>query len=75
MGDVIDLHDWVHRTTCRCKPATLRAFRELRKREEPLQVALEAASIVYRYHHPDVSEDLALQTVVGWLLETDGGAK
>lgn len=73
MGRIIDFHDWVHRKTCRCKPASLRAFDGLREREEPLDVALEAASIVYRYHHPDVSEDLAVHTVLGWLLERQNG--
>ena len=43
----------------------------MRQRDEPLHVALEAASIVYRYHHPEVTEELAVQTVVGWLTERE----
>lgn len=68
MAVVIDIADWKHDQRCRCKVATLRAYDELRSRGEPIRIAMEAASVVYRYHHPEFSPHNAVQSIAGWLL-------
>lgn len=68
----LGLHEWMHGRVCRCRSATLRTYDELIARDEPLNVALEAATVVYRYHHPDVPVDIAMDTVIGWLLARRG---
>jgi hypothetical protein len=52
---------------CMCRTAVTRAFGELRRRNMSERAALESAAAVYRFHHPDVPEAQALQTVRGWV--------
>ena len=68
MGEVITIDRWRHDRECRCKAATLRAFDELRARQEPVKTALEAATLVFRFHHPEISIENTLFTVSAWLL-------
>jgi hypothetical protein len=68
MTVVIDRQDYGHSRRCQCKAATLRAYEELRARGESIRVAMEAASVVYRYHHPEFSAQGAIQSIAGWLL-------
>ena len=64
---VVDLNEWKHTRCCRCQTAVLRAFDELVKRNESLKVAEEAAVIVYRYHHPEIPFEGAVDTVSSWI--------
>lgn len=70
---VIDLNEWKHTRFCRCKSAVLRAFDELLKRNESLRVAEEAAVIVYRYHHPEIPFEGAVDTVATWIRDRTAG--
>lgn len=69
MGEIIAIDHWRRERECRCKEATLRAFDELRAREEPVRTALEAATLVFRYHHPEMPIEKTLFTVSTWLLD------
>jgi len=52
-----------------CRPAVVRAFRELRALRQPDRYCLEAAVAVYRWHHPEVSESQAHGIVSEWVDE------
>lgn len=49
---------------CKCYNAVMRTFRALG--DEPYNVALEAATRVYCYHHPDDKRRDAFLTVQRW---------
>lgn len=68
MAEIIDMDEWRHTRRCQCKTATLRAYDELRARGEPVHVAMEAASVVYRYHHPEFTTQSAIGSIAGWLM-------
>ena len=51
-----------------CRPAVERAFTELTTCGVPKCHAVEAAVIVYRYHHPDVPVSLAVTEVCRWTI-------
>ncbi len=54
---------------CKCYHAVMRAYISLCEYGQPRSVALEAARIVYGYHHPeDKKSDQAL-TVERWVNE------
>lgn len=52
---------------CPCRAAVIRAYGEMLKSEVPEGVALQAARRVYRYHHPEVSDEEAAETVEAWV--------
>ncbi len=52
---------------CKCHKAVLNAFTGLIDAGEPEQVALEAAKIVYSYHHPEDSNIDAALIVERWV--------
>ena len=54
---------------CDCRKAVSRTYRELRDCNVPEESALESAAIVYKYHHPSVSDVGARAVVSGWLLD------
>jgi hypothetical protein len=49
-----------------CRPAVERAFTELTDLGVPLQHAVEAALIIYRFHHPDIPVCTAFVDVTRW---------
>tara|TARA_R110001592_G_scaffold16881_10_gene71649 strand:- start:12016 stop:12240 length:225 start_codon:yes stop_codon:yes gene_type:complete len=54
---------------CKCHGAVMRAYGSLVEAGRPETVALEAAKLVYGYHHPeDAKSDQAL-TVERWVNE------
>ena len=54
---------------CKCYKAVMRAYGTLVESGEPQRVALDAAKVVYSYHHPeDTKSDKAL-TVERWVNE------
>lgn len=52
---------------CDCRTAVLRTFDELRKRQMSETAALESATAVFRFHHPEVPALDALKTVDEWI--------
>ncbi|MCB1680999.1 MAG: hypothetical protein H6858_04255 [Rhodospirillales bacterium] len=52
---------------CKCQGAVLRTYTSLISAGRPHPVALEAAEIVYRYHHPEDSKLDAALTVERWI--------
>ena len=52
---------------CRCRPAVERAFAGMVASGSAERVALEVASRVYCYHHPDVSGRQAREVVEVWV--------
>ncbi|MBI1206954.1 MAG: hypothetical protein GC191_06660 [Azospirillum sp.] len=50
-----------------CRPAVVRAYRELCERGQPDRFAFEAAVTVYRWHHPEVPPARAGDIVSGWV--------
>lgn len=52
---------------CKCQRAVLNAYGTLVAAGRPHQVALEAAGIVYRFHHPEDSKMDASLTVERWI--------
>ena len=50
-----------------CRPAVVRAYRELSGLGVPDRFAFEAAVEVYRWHHPEVAAEGALETVSKWV--------
>ncbi len=50
-----------------CRPAVVRAYREMREKSQPERFAYEAALTVYRWHHPEVPAPMAQQVVSGWV--------
>lgn len=53
---------------CKCYGAVMRTFKSME--DEPHSVALEAATRVYRYHHPDDTKSDAHLTVQRWTSES-----
>lgn len=56
---------------CDCRSAVTRAYRSLLGSGTSPTVALEAATRIYCYHHPEASLDMALTAVEAWV--TGGG--
>ena len=52
---------------CKCQSAVLKAYVSMMSAGRPHQVALEAAGIVYRFHHPEDSKMDAALTVERWI--------
>lgn len=52
---------------CDCRTAVLRTFDELRKRNMSETAALESATAVFRFHHPEIPATDALKTVDEWI--------
>ena len=52
---------------CGCRPIVERAYRELVDCGRPDRHALEAATVVLRWHHPELPEPEALQIVERWV--------
>ncbi len=52
---------------CKCQGAVLRTYKGLVSKGQPTQIALEAAKIVYGYHHPEDSKQDAALTVERWV--------
>ncbi|MCC6597312.1 MAG: hypothetical protein IT559_00795 [Alphaproteobacteria bacterium] len=52
---------------CKCYGAVMKAYTTLAQAGRPLSVALEAAKIVYTYHHPEDSQFNAALTVERWV--------
>ncbi len=52
---------------CRCRSAVERAYAGMIASGAPNQVAMEAATRVFRYHHPECSSRHAQDTVETWL--------
>lgn len=56
---------------CTCRAAVERAYRELKQRDEADVSAFNAATQIYRWHHPDASLLDARFTVAEWLDKSD----
>jgi hypothetical protein len=52
---------------CKCYGAVMKAYGTLLNAGQPESVALEAAQIVYRYHHPEDPKHAAALTVERWV--------
>ena len=52
---------------CDCRSAVTRAYRSLLGSGTSPTIALEAATRVYCYHHPEASLDMALTAVEAWV--------
>lgn len=52
---------------CGCRPIVERAYRELVGRGRPDRHALEAATVVLRWHHPELREPEAVLIVERWV--------
>ena len=52
---------------CKCYGAVMRAYGSLIKAGQPERTALEAAQIIYSYHHPEDSKHDAHLTVESWV--------
>ncbi len=52
---------------CKCYGAVMRAYGSLRKSGVPQSFALDAARIVYGYHHPEDSKEDQCLTVERWI--------
>ncbi len=52
---------------CKCYNSVMRAYRELLGAGQPKLVALEAATMVYSYHHPEDSKHDQALTVERWI--------
>ncbi|MCW2243932.1 hypothetical protein [Azospirillum canadense] len=52
---------------CGCRPIVERAYRELVDRGRPDRHALEAATVVLRWHHPELAMPEAEQIVERWV--------
>ena len=50
---------------CKCYGAVLRTYASMR--DEPQHIAIEAARLVYSYHHPEDSKEDAFLTVQRWV--------
>ncbi|WP_454017486.1 hypothetical protein [Azospirillum sp. Marseille-Q6669] len=53
---------------CGCRPVVERAYRELVDCGRPDRHALEAATVVLRWHHPELDVPQALQIVERWVV-------
>lgn len=56
---------------CGCRPVVERAYRELVDCGRPDRHALEAATVVLRWHHPELDVPQALQIVERWVAAGD----
>ena len=54
---------------CKCHQAVMNAYGNLIAAGQPETVALEAATIVYGYHHPEDSPKTQALTVERWTSE------
>ncbi len=54
---------------CKCHGAVMRAYSGLLNAGEPEATALEAAKIVYGFHHPEDSKEDQALTVERWINE------
>ncbi len=54
---------------CKCYGAVMNAYGALIRAGQPSSVALEAAKIVYAYHHPEDAPFDAALTVESWVHE------
>lgn len=52
---------------CDCRSAVTRAYRSLLVSGTSPTIALEAATRIYCYHHPEASLDMALTAVEAWV--------
>lgn len=52
---------------CKCKMAVLNAYNGLLEHELPESFAREAATLVYRHHHPEDSKELSRLKVESWI--------
>jgi hypothetical protein len=52
---------------CKCQNAVLNAYKSLLSAGTPEPRALEAAKIVYGYHHPEDAPEVAALTVERWV--------
>ena len=52
---------------CKCQGAVLRSYQSLITAGQPECDALEAAKIVYRYHHPEDTKECAALIVERWV--------
>lgn len=52
---------------CKCYSAVMRAYAGLVEAGQPESVALEAAVIVYGYHHPEDTKHQQSLTVESWV--------
>jgi hypothetical protein len=52
---------------CRCRMAVLRAYHGLLERGEPVTTARQAATMVFRWHHPDIEAPERDHIVSSWL--------
>lgn len=52
---------------CGCRPMVERAYRELIDRGQPDGHALESATVVLRWHHPEVPAPEAVEIVARWV--------
>lgn len=57
---------------CKCRGAVLRAYKELLSAGHPEVCAMQAAKIVYHYHHPEDPKDDAALTVERWVSAETG---
>ncbi|MGH1376587.1 MAG: hypothetical protein ACRBCK_09590 [Alphaproteobacteria bacterium] len=54
---------------CKCYKAVMKAYGSLMHAGRPDSIALEAAVIVYGYHHPEDSKEDRTLTVERWVNE------
>ena len=52
---------------CKCYQAVMKAYGGMTKAGQPHKTALEAAAIVYSYHHPDENKEDRFLTVERWI--------
>ena len=52
---------------CECREAVTRAFRGMQESGVTEAIALDAATRVYLYHHPEATSVAALHTVETWV--------
>lgn len=50
-----------------CRPAVVRAYREMHAKGQPDRYCFEAAVIVYLWHHPDTPQPEAMDIVGSWV--------
>lgn len=54
---------------CKCYRAVMNAYGGLTQAGQPYRMALEAAALVYGYHHPEDSKEDRFLTVERWISE------
>jgi hypothetical protein len=55
------------KTLCKCKAAVLTAYHEMLGHSMPECFAREAATLVYRHHHPEDTKELSRLKVESWI--------